>query len=202
MHSYLDKKNYSYKKWVLQRLWKLTSRLVCCCIDVIFFRPKGHFVMNKYLYYWTWNLFIILLRYVWMKHPGHTYRGFVPAISERGMTSWPPVIIQPSCHTGLPHSPSSKPPWSRVVRFYKIVTKLLGLPGPINPTCGQYKSKIVHQGENDAVLNQHRWGLPPWNLRRAMPLSPPFPSKWSTFPYLPRPVTSTMHEHKHSLYSS
>jgi hypothetical protein len=25
--------------------------LSCHCIDVIFFGPKGHFVMNKYLYY-------------------------------------------------------------------------------------------------------------------------------------------------------
>jgi hypothetical protein len=25
--------------------------LSCRCIDVIFFGPKGHFVMNKYLYY-------------------------------------------------------------------------------------------------------------------------------------------------------
>jgi hypothetical protein len=23
-----------------------------------------------------------------MKHPGHTYGGFVPSISERGMTEW------------------------------------------------------------------------------------------------------------------
>jgi hypothetical protein len=38
--------------------------LSCRCIDVIFFGPKGHFVMNKYLYYGTWNLFIILLLYV------------------------------------------------------------------------------------------------------------------------------------------
>jgi hypothetical protein len=56
------------------------------CIDVIFFGPKGHFVINKYLYYWTWNLFIILLLYVWMKHPRHTYGGFIPSISEQGMT--------------------------------------------------------------------------------------------------------------------
>jgi hypothetical protein len=56
------------------------------CIDVIFFGPKGHFIINKYLYYWTWNLFIILLLYVWMKHPRHTYGGFVPTFSERGMT--------------------------------------------------------------------------------------------------------------------
>jgi hypothetical protein len=25
--------------------------LSCRCMDVIFFRPNGHFVMNKYLYY-------------------------------------------------------------------------------------------------------------------------------------------------------
>jgi hypothetical protein len=25
--------------------------LSCRCIDVIFFGPKGHFVMKKYLYY-------------------------------------------------------------------------------------------------------------------------------------------------------
>jgi hypothetical protein len=30
--------------------------LSCRCIYVIFFGPKGHFVMNKYLCYWTWNL--------------------------------------------------------------------------------------------------------------------------------------------------
>jgi hypothetical protein len=50
--------------------------------------------MNKYLYYWTWNLFIILLLYVWMKRPRHTYGGFVPAISERGMTSYLPLQIR------------------------------------------------------------------------------------------------------------
>jgi hypothetical protein len=30
---------------------------------------------------------------VWMKHPGHTYGGFIPAISERGMTD--------GLHTGI-----------------------------------------------------------------------------------------------------
>jgi hypothetical protein len=68
--------------------------LSCRCNYVIFFGPKGHFVMNKYLYYWTWNLVIILLLYVWFEHPGHTYGGFVPSFSERGMTpqeggGWP-----------------------------------------------------------------------------------------------------------------
>jgi hypothetical protein len=75
--------------------------------------------------------------------------------------------------------------------FDKVVTGLLGLSGPINPICGQYKSKLVHQGQNDAVLNRHRWGLLPWKLRIAATLSPSFPFEWSTFPYLPRPVTTT-----------
>jgi hypothetical protein len=76
--------------------------LSCRCIYVIFFGPKGHFVMNKYLYYWTWNLVIILLLYLWFELPGHTYGGFVPSFSERGMTSRksrctslePPVVDQ------------------------------------------------------------------------------------------------------------
>jgi hypothetical protein len=58
---------------------------------VIFFGPKGHFVMNRYLYYWTWNLVIILLLYVWFEHPGLTYGGFVPSLSERGMTK---ILVQ------------------------------------------------------------------------------------------------------------
>jgi hypothetical protein len=39
-------------------------------------------------------MFIILLLYVWMKHPGHTYGGFVSTISEWGMTPSPNLIIQ------------------------------------------------------------------------------------------------------------
>jgi hypothetical protein len=29
-------------------MWKLIPRIVFRCIDVIFFRPKGHYVRNKY----------------------------------------------------------------------------------------------------------------------------------------------------------
>jgi hypothetical protein len=60
--------------------------LSCRCFYVIFFGPKGRFVMNKYLYYWTWNLVIKLLLYVWFEHPGHMYGSFVPSFSEWGMT--------------------------------------------------------------------------------------------------------------------
>jgi hypothetical protein len=90
-----------------------------------------------------------------------------------GMKSWPLAIVRLDHHHGLPHSPSNKPPRSREVQFDKVITGLLGLLGPINPTCGQYKSKVVHWDQNDAVLNRHRQGLPPWNLRIAMTLSPP-----------------------------
>jgi hypothetical protein len=126
-------------------------------------------------------------------------RNWAPAL---GMKSWPLAIIRPSHHCGLPHSPSNKPPQSKEGWFDKIVTRLLGLSGPINPTCGQYKSKLVHWSKNDMVFNRHRRGLPPWHLRIVTALSPPLPSEWSAFPYFPRPVTTIIHEHKHSLYST
>jgi hypothetical protein len=108
-----------------------------------------------------------------------------------GMKSWPPAIVRPDRRPGLLHALSNEPPQSWEGWFDKVVTGLLGLPGPINSICGQYKSNVVHQGQNDAVLKRHRWELPPWNLRIATALSPLFPSEWSTFPYLPCPVTTT-----------
>jgi hypothetical protein len=69
------------------------------------------------------------------------------------MKSWPPTIVRPGRRRALPHSPSNKPPQSREGRFDKVVTGLLGLPGPINPTCGQYKSKLVYRGQNGTVVN-------------------------------------------------
>jgi hypothetical protein len=92
-----------------------------------------------------------------------------------GMKSWPPAIVQPDRRHGLPHSLSNKPPRNREVWFNKVVTGLLGLSGSINLTYGQYESKLVHWGQNDTVLNRHRRGLSPWNLRIATTLSPPFP---------------------------
>jgi hypothetical protein len=41
------------------------------------------------------------------------------------------AIVQLSHHPSLPHSPSTKSPWIRELRFDKVVTKLLGLSGPI-----------------------------------------------------------------------
>jgi hypothetical protein len=57
-------------------MWKLIPRIDCRCIDVIFFRPKGHSVRDKY--------FVLLNKYFVLLN-GHTYGGFVSAISERGM---------------------------------------------------------------------------------------------------------------------
>jgi hypothetical protein len=42
-----------------------------------------------------------------------------------------PAIIRLSLYPRLHHSPSTKPPRSREVQFDKVVTKLLGLSGPI-----------------------------------------------------------------------
>jgi hypothetical protein len=64
-------------------------------------------------------------------------------VSALGIMSWLLAIIRPGRHPRLPHSPSDKPPQSREGRFDKVVTGLLGLPGPINPTCGQYKSSLA-----------------------------------------------------------
>jgi hypothetical protein len=106
-----------------------------------------------------------------------------------GWSLGPPVIVRPNRRPGLPHFPSNKPPQSREGWFDKVVTGLLGLPDPVNSTCDQYKSKLVHRGQNDAVLNRHMRRLASWNLRIATSLSSPFPSEWSTSPYLPHPIT-------------
>jgi hypothetical protein len=62
------------------------------------------------------------------------------------MKSWFPVIIRPDRHPRLPHSPSTKPPWSREVRFNKVVTKLLGLSGPIKPDIQLIQLKACPRG--------------------------------------------------------
>jgi hypothetical protein len=94
------------------------ARLMLSCryFYVIFFGPKGNFVMNKYLYYWTWILVIILLLYVWFEHPGHTYGGFVPSFSEQGMTGTMCVemgrlVSVYSALYCILHWSASLPPW-------------------------------------------------------------------------------------------
>jgi hypothetical protein len=118
----------------------------------------------------------------------HVWQPYVKSLLSQnwvpapGMKSWPPTIIRPGRRPGLPHSPSNKPPQSTEERFDKVVTGLLVLSDPINPICGQYKSNLVHRGQNDEVLNWHRRELPPWNLRIVTALFPPFPSECSTLP--------------------
>jgi hypothetical protein len=91
----------------------------------------------------------------------------------------------------VPHSPSTKPLWSRARTIQQRSYCATRFTRPHKPDMRSYKSKLVHQGQNNAVLNEHRWRLPPWNLRKATALSPSFPSEWSTFSYLPYPVTTT-----------
>jgi hypothetical protein len=107
-----------------------------------------------------------------------------------------PSDARPGRHPGLPHSPSNKPPWSREGWFDKVVTSVLCLPSPIKLDKWSVQIKTCHSCQNDAVLNRHRLKLPYWNLRIATTVYPPFPFEWSIFSYLPRPVTSTIQEHK------
>jgi hypothetical protein len=61
--------------------------------------------------------------------------GEVPTKSNSGPCSRGEVLapsdVRPSRHPELPHSSSNKLPRSREVRFGKVVTGQLGLPGPI-----------------------------------------------------------------------
>jgi hypothetical protein len=80
----------------------------------------------------------------------------VPTKSKSGLCSQDEVLapsdVWPDRHPGLPHSPSNKPPRSKEVQFDEVVTGLLGLPGPINPTCGQYKSKLTIRAKTTQSL--------------------------------------------------
>jgi hypothetical protein len=64
----------------------------------------------------------------------------VPTKPKSGLYSRDEVLspsdARPSRHLGLSHSPSNKPPQSREGRFDEVVTGLLDLPNPINPTSG------------------------------------------------------------------
>jgi hypothetical protein len=80
-------------------------RLVFHCIDVIFFRPMGHYVRDITLLYRTLHLFIILLLYVSFECPGHTYRGFGSIFFDWGMTdcdSLGPLLQPPLVTFGAP----------------------------------------------------------------------------------------------------
>jgi hypothetical protein len=73
--------------------------------------------------------------------------------------------------------------------------------GPINPTCIQYKSKLIHRGQNNTVLNRHRRGLPLWNLIISATLFPTLPLRVIQFPLFALPGHNNIHEHKRNLYS-
>jgi hypothetical protein len=62
------------------------------------------------------------------------------------MMSWLPVIVRPGRYCRLPYSPSDKPPQSREVRFDKVVTNLLGLPGPVKRDTRSVQIKACPSG--------------------------------------------------------
>jgi hypothetical protein len=110
----------------------------------------------------------------------------VPTKSKLGLCSRYKVLSPSDARLGrhpeLPHYLSNKQPQSSEGRFNKVITGLLGLPGPIKSYKWSVQIKVCYQGQNGVILNWHRRRLPPWNLIIANALSPPFPSKWSTFP--------------------
>jgi hypothetical protein len=110
----------------------------------------------------------------------------VPTKSKSGLCSRDEVLAPSNAwsgrHPGLSHSPSNKPPLSREGWFDKVVTGLLGLSAPIKPDKWSVQIKACHRGQNNTVLNRHRWGLPPMNLRIVTTLSSSFPSGCSTIP--------------------
>jgi hypothetical protein len=80
----------------------------------------------------------------------------VPTNSKLGLCTEGEVLApsdaRPSRHPRLPHSPSNRPPRSREVWFDKVVTGLLGLPGPIKPNMWSVQIKACHWGQNDRSL--------------------------------------------------
>jgi hypothetical protein len=119
----------------------------------------------------------------------------VPTKSNLGLCSWDEVLApcntRSGYHSGLPHSPSNKPPRSRVRWFGKVVTGLLGLLALIKPGMRSVQIKACHWGQNDMVLNRHKQGRPPRNLGIATAPSSSIPSECSTISKLPCPVPAT-----------
>jgi hypothetical protein len=111
--------------------------------------------------------------------------------SAPGITTWLPTIVRPGHHPGPRHSLSTKPPRSMVGMVRQSSYWVTRFTRAHKPDIRSVQIKACHQGQNNVVLNRHRWGLPPWNLRITTTLSSSFPFECLTFPYLSRPVTTT-----------
>jgi hypothetical protein len=89
--------------------------------------------------------------------------GEVPTKLKSGLCSQDEVLdpsnVRPGHHSGLPHSPSNKPPWSREWKLDKVVTGLLGLPGPKKTRHVASTNQGLPLGQNRPVLNRQRCGL-------------------------------------------
>jgi hypothetical protein len=82
--------------------------------------------------------------------------GDVPTKSKSGLCSRDEVLApcnaRPDSHSGLPHSPTNKPPRSKEGQFDKVVTGLLGLSGPIKLDMRSVQIKACHWSQNDRSL--------------------------------------------------
>jgi hypothetical protein len=72
------------------------SRLKLCLVMLYLcnlFKTHGSLCHEYLLCFIEHCICIILLLYVWIKHPGHTYRGFGSTFSDRGMTAMLPTLL-------------------------------------------------------------------------------------------------------------
>jgi hypothetical protein len=159
MHSYVDKKFYSCKKWVLHdHSYPRVSR----CLKSIY-TLQGKNLMNS--------------SYAWLP-TALTYDNHLrsPYYIKIG-----PLPMGEVLALGLIPPPTTS--WRQRVQFEKVVTGLLGSSGPIKTRhLVNIQLKVCHWGPNSIVLNRHRWGLLHRNLRIATTLSPSSPSECSTDP--------------------
>jgi hypothetical protein len=88
-----------------------------------------------------------------------------------------------------------------MVRYRPTTTtiKLRRFTGSHIPACGQYCSILAQRGQNGAVLNQHKRGLPPWSLEYPHPSPRPSHLMILHFPLI---VPSGLKLNKLCYYSS
>jgi hypothetical protein len=125
--------------------------------------------------------------YVW-PHRSHVWQLSTKSLLSQNwgsaprMKSWLPAIVRPGRHTRLPHSPSTKPPRSRVGMIRQSSYWATRFTGP-------HKTRYaVSINQSLSIRAKMMWSLKPWNSHDPLPT---LPSECSTFPYLPYPVTTT-----------
>jgi hypothetical protein len=164
--------NSSNPPTVHQAYYKMTSTQ-----DITHTR-ECHGDSNRYTPYRGRNL--TYTSYAWLQE-ALTYDNHsqVPTKSKLGPCSQDKVLALDL----IPPLKSTSTTRSREVRFDKVVTKATRLTGPHKTRHAvSTQLKACHRGQNDAVLNWHKWGLPHRNLGIATTLSLALPFRvfhWS-----------------------